>query len=195
MTLGIIGQRFHRLLVVSDAGTRGPNYHRYLKCRCDCGKTSVVRQDGLKANRVWSCGCYQLERFKTHPHNLKHGDAKNPGPSPEYRTWQGMKRRCLNTALPDYPDYGGRGITVAPEWISSFPAFLSHIGRRPSAKHSINRINNDGNYEPGNVEWSTSVEQANNRRKRKPRTASRTPLQRRSDACAQPSLVNRSNTP
>lgn len=164
MPLAIIGQRFHRLIVVADAGVRGRNRHRYLECRCDCGNTSTVRMDGLKANRVWSCGCYQLERFKTHPHRLKHGHARQSGVSPEYKAWQAMKKRCFCVSSDDYLDYGARGITVAPEWIDDFEAFFEHVGRKPSAKHSIDRINNNGNYEPGNVKWSTNIEQANNRR-------------------------------
>ena len=88
----------------------------------------------------------------------------NASNTPEYRTWAGMKNRCLNPNNPRYKSYGGRGISVCSEWIESFSAFLSHVGLKPSPLHSIDRINNDGNYEPGNVRWATAKEQARNTR-------------------------------
>ena len=85
--------------------------------------------------------------------------------STEYRIWQNIKTRCFNRRNAAFPDYGGRGITMCQEWASSFTAFLAHVGPRP-AGCSIDRIDNDGDYTPGNVKWSTAKEQASNRRNR-----------------------------
>ena len=87
---------------------------------------------------------------------------------PEYGVWAGMIRRCFNPNDQAYKDYGGRGITVAPEWTGrgGFKKFIEHVGRRPSKKHTLDRLNNDGNYQPGNVEWRTRKQNARNRRNR-----------------------------
>lgn len=85
--------------------------------------------------------------------------------SPEHRAWEGMKQRCQNPNHKDYPDYGGRGITVCARWLASFENFFADMGLRPSCKHSIDRFpNNDGNYEPGNCRWATWTEQHRNKR-------------------------------
>jgi hypothetical protein len=90
----------------------------------------------------------------------QHGMSKTP----EYKAWSFMKYRCLCTSFPQYKDYGGRGITVCKRWNNSFMEFYNDVGPRPSNKHSIDRINNDGNYEPSNVKWSTKLEQNRNKR-------------------------------
>lgn len=82
----------------------------------------------------------------------------------EYNLWEGLKDRCLNPNCKKYSSYGGRGIKVDPEWRISFEAFIKHIGPRPSKAYLVDRINNDGNYEPGNVKWSTRKEQQRNMR-------------------------------
>lgn len=84
----------------------------------------------------------------------------------EYRIWRAMIARCRNPNTKDFKNYGGRGIKVCPEWLASYPAFLAHVGRRPDPKLTLDRINNDGNYEPGNVRWATRYEQIHNARKR-----------------------------
>ena len=85
---------------------------------------------------------------------------------PEYNSWSGMKSRCNNSNDARYHSYGGRGIKVCDEWQHNFKAFLDYVGNRPSKDHSIDRVDNDGNYEPGNVRWATYIEQNNNRRVR-----------------------------
>lgn len=82
--------------------------------------------------------------------------------SPEYIIWQQMKKRCFNASNPAYHNYGGRGIVVCARWRNDFAAFLDDMGKRPSEQHSLDRINNDGNYEPGNCRWATGKEQMNN---------------------------------
>lgn len=91
-----------------------------------------------------------------------HGESQGV---PEYMAWSNLIRRCTNPMNPQWKDYGGRGITVCDEWQKSYMEFLSHVGRRPTPKHTIERINNDGNYEPGNVKWALRKDQQRNRRK------------------------------
>lgn len=95
---------------------------------------------------------------------VKHG-AAGPVRTPEYAAWRGMIERCLNPNDERFKDYGGRGIKICPAWRNDFVSFLMEVGTRPSPKHSIDRIDNDGDYEPGNVKWSTAKEQASNRRR------------------------------
>lgn len=96
----------------------------------------------------------------------RHGEAAHLSPhTAEYKAWQSMKSRCYYKKGPAYADYGGRGITVCDRWRNSYEAFLADVGRRPSPSHSLNRIDNDGNYEPGNVEWATIAQQARNTRR------------------------------
>lgn len=84
--------------------------------------------------------------------------------TPEHKAWKRMKDRCNNTRCQDWPDYGGRGIEVHGQWQADFQSFYDHIGARPTTKHSLDRINNNGNYEPGNVRWATPSQQQSNKR-------------------------------
>lgn len=92
---------------------------------------------------------------------VRHGEARK---TKEYQAWSAIKGRCMNSRNKAFKDYGGRGINVHPEWVRSYKLFLEHVGRAPSPKHSLDRIDNNGNYEPGNVRWATSIEQKNNTR-------------------------------
>lgn len=159
----MIGKRFGRLSVVAEEGRTKTGMVRWL-CECDCGKTIVVRGTHLRQGLVSSCGCFRREASSER--NKTHGK-KN---SRIYRTWRNMKTRCFNHNHEHYKDYGGRGITVCKEWQNSFEAFLEYVSNLPhfgEPGYSLDRINNDGNYEPGNVRWATAKEQRNNQRKRK----------------------------
>ncbi|HEX2753677.1 MAG TPA: hypothetical protein VHP34_11355 [Alphaproteobacteria bacterium] len=158
-------QRFSMLLVQRFAcSKRVPNGHRYYWiCTCDCGGSAVVETYTLTMGKAKSCGCQQskvtVERNKA---MATHGESSVM--TPEYSTWSGMKRRCDNAKSSKFHLYGGRGIKVCDRWKNSFENFLEDMGRRPANKTSIDRINSDGDYEPGNCRWADAVEQNNNRR-------------------------------
>jgi hypothetical protein len=157
-TVDLTGQRFGRLVVT------GRNYEsvsRYAMWNftCDCGGAGITRTSSLNNGHTKSCGCIQKESassFAKATHGLRG--------SSEYRIWSLIKDRCLNSKTKAFRYYGGRGITVCDRWKDSFENFIEDMGPRPSPKHSIDRTNNDGNYEPGNCRWATRVQQMNNKR-------------------------------
>ena len=108
-----------------------------------------------------SCGC--LQREKARATRRTHGEGSAIHRVDEYVAWQKMRARCLNPRRPDYPDYGGRGIRICDRW-ERYECFLADLGRKPSKSHSLDRIDVNGHYEPGNVKWSTPTEQARNKR-------------------------------
>jgi hypothetical protein len=148
------GRRFGRLAVVASEGFRDGRW-RWL-CRCDCGGTRVTSTASLRGGHAKSCGCIVGKAGTTHGHTVGRKQ------SSEYQSWHAMIRRCEDPAIARYGRYGGRGITVCQRWRDSFVAFLADMGPKPGRGYSIERKDNDGNYEPGNCRWATPTEQSRN---------------------------------
>jgi hypothetical protein len=157
----LTGRKIYRLTVIEFSHTDG--LKRYWKCICDCGKIVIAAYGSLTQGtggcNTKSCGCLKIDQLMLRI--TKHGYCRN---LPEYNIWKGMKARCYNINNKQYKDYGGRGIIVCDEWRNNFEQFYKDMGPRPSNKHSIDRIKNDGNYCDYNCRWATSKEQNNNTR-------------------------------
>lgn len=152
------GQRFGRLTVAEEVPERTTDGAIRWICRCDCGTTTTVTGRALRAGNTSSCGCYN--RDLTTSRNTTHGQSSTE----EYRIWAGMRARCERPAATVYHHYGGRGITVDPSW-ASFVQFFADMGPRPTPKHSIERVDNDGPYSKQNCRWGTQSEQCRNTRR------------------------------
>lgn len=154
-----VGKRYGRLLILSEEspeikqGRSRKRKRDMVAVRCDCGTVKVLRAEAIQFGWTKSCGCLSHEK-KPNGHKTY----------PEYSTWKNMKDRCLNPNSSSYMNYGGRGITICDQWLHGFPSFLNDMGRRPTPQHTIERINNDGNYEPDNCKWETRINQNRNRR-------------------------------
>lgn len=157
-----IGDRFNYGIILKEIEPYiSPNGYtrRKFELKCDCGNVYSVDINSLTHNRSISCGCYKKQN-KT---NLKHGECINGKWTKEYMTYRNILIRCYDIKCDRYKDYGGRGITMCERWLESYENFLEDMGRRPEGNYSIDRVDNDGNYEPTNCRWATDIEQRNNK--------------------------------
>ena len=149
-----VGDEIGRLTVVEDRGVI--NRRRKWLCTCSCGNNSVVSDTNLKKRRTKSCGCLQQDN------RTSHGLSQ----SSVYDIWVAIKQRCYNERNSAYANYGGRGITMHKPWYEDFTVFSAYVGERPSG-YSIDRIDNNSDYVPGNIRWATRFEQNRNTRHNK----------------------------
>lgn len=162
--IDLTGQKFGRLTVLNKAQSKkfpcGQAMSQYL-CECDCGQQIVVLVSNLKSGHTKSCGCLQKQLVAER--SVTHGMSTTS----LYGVWNTMRQRCTNPNNRKYANYGGRGITVCDDWLNSFDSFYAHVSKLPhfdEEGYSLDRINNNGHYEPNNVRWATDKEQQNNKR-------------------------------
>ena len=178
----LTGERFGRLTVIQRAEGYKNRQSTWL-VRCDCGNEKIVRGDNLTCGHTISCGCLRKEKAsslarkasslarKGRTQRTKRKTKKRKPQERLYNIWVGMKQRCLNPNKHNFPNYGGRGITVCDEWLHDYPAFRDWaLNNGYSDVLTIDRINNDAGYSPDNCRWATHKQQNNNRRPRKKKT-------------------------
>lgn len=156
-------KKYNRLFVLEYSHTKGKR--SFWKCLCDCGEIKLIRGTTLRNGETKSCGCWNSEVVSKR--SYKHGHAPRIKRSKTYVAWYSMFCRCLYPKNKHYKNYGGRGISVCDRW-KDFRNFLADMGESPK-NLTLDRINNDGNYEPGNCRWTTRKENNNNRRPAKKR--------------------------
>lgn len=159
----LIGCRYGRLVVRAHVGITAGRYRNSIwECACDCGRKIHVRGQSLKGGRTLSCGCYFRDQsHDPRPERRTHGETGTK----LYFIWRNIIERCENPNAQAYQNYGGRGIRIDPEWRKDYAKFRDDIGPRPSPDHSLDRIDNNQGYAPGNMRWATRDEQQRNTRK------------------------------
>lgn len=157
--IDIAGQVFGRLTIISFCFLR--NGRSVWLCQCSCGRRVALRANDVRRGATKSCGCLHSE---TSAENGRRNRTHGKSGSPEYAIWIGVLRRCCKSTRDEYERYGGRGVTACNRWRDSFEAFYADMGPRPSPQHSIDRIDNNRGYEPGNCRWATAKEQQRNKR-------------------------------
>lgn len=153
------GEKHNRLTCIAFSH-RDRHGHRHSRFVCECGAEKVICEYTVRRGVTKSCGCLQKDLLRSQPRHVTHGMRK----SSEYNAFLGARSRCTKPSNNRYEYYGGRGIEFR---FSNFEEFFAAVGRKPSRFHSLNRINNDGYYEAGNVEWATVSEQNLNQRQRR----------------------------
>lgn len=157
----LTGQKFNRLTVLSRSAENSSAGKVQWLCKCECGTETLVVSQHLKNGNTKSCGCRRVEATRQNGLNrTTHGMTGTP----EYKAWQNLRDRCYNEDAQQFRNYGGRGIRVCERWLNSFENFYADMGPRPSPEHSIDRRENNGDYEPSNCRWATPEEQGNNKR-------------------------------
>lgn len=165
----LAGHLFGKLVVISDAPSTKAGRAMWL-CECECGKSVLVSGKELRSGNTKSCGCLKGEKL-TKANKERKGErrvAQRNADHPDYQRWKGMKTRCYNPNSHRYADWGGRGVRICKEWFHDFKSFAKYIddnlGRCPQG-WTIDRINNEKHYEPGNVRWASPALQYQNTRR------------------------------